>query len=92
MLSCVEWLGVGSGGWIGVSCFRDIHPHIARRPREGGEYAAAYRLNHCCLWNTGSSAFADDDSQGMMQPHDIGVCHRSPRRGNHVMRPRAQTG
>ena len=37
MLSCVEWLGVGSGGWIGVSCFRDIHPHIARRPREGGD-------------------------------------------------------
>ena len=29
---------------------------------EGGiQYAAAYRLNHCCLWNTGSSAFADDD-------------------------------
>jgi hypothetical protein len=21
----------------------------------------AYRFNHCCLWNTGSSAFADDD-------------------------------
>ena len=25
-------------------------------PREGGDiqYAAAYRFNHCCLWNTGS--------------------------------------
>ena len=24
-------------------------------PREGGtQYAAAYRFNHCCLWNTGS--------------------------------------
>ena len=28
------------------------------------QYAAAYRFHHCCLWNTGSPAFAfagDDD-------------------------------
>jgi hypothetical protein len=25
-------------------------------------YAAAFRLNHLCLWNTGSPAFAGDDS------------------------------
>jgi hypothetical protein len=33
-------------------------------PREGGgiQYAAAFRFNHHRLWNTGSSAFADDDS------------------------------
>jgi len=29
--------------------------------RRGIQYAAAYRFHHCCLWNTGSSAFADDD-------------------------------
>ena len=28
----------------------------------GIQYAAAYRFNHRRLWNTGSSAFADDDS------------------------------
>src|SRR6478752_9206215 len=28
----------------------------------GIQHAAAYRLRHCRLWNTGSSAFADDDS------------------------------
>jgi len=27
----------------------------------GIQYAAAYRFNHQRLWNTGSSAFADDD-------------------------------
>ena len=30
--------------------------------KAGIQYAAASRFNHCCLWNTGSSAFADDDS------------------------------
>jgi hypothetical protein len=31
-------------------------------PAEAGiQYTAAYRFNHCCLWSTGSSAFADDD-------------------------------
>ena len=29
--------------------------------KAGNQYAAAYQLHHCCLWNTGSSAFADDD-------------------------------
>ena len=28
----------------------------------GIQYAAACRVGHCRLWNTGSSAFADDDS------------------------------
>jgi hypothetical protein len=36
------------------------------------QYAAAYRFNHCCLWNTGSPAFAGDDSKkhsrGAMRP------------------------
>jgi len=27
----------------------------------GIQYAAAYRFNHCCLWNTGSPACAGDD-------------------------------
>jgi hypothetical protein len=30
--------------------------------RRGIQYAAACRLNHWRLWNTGSSAFADDDN------------------------------
>jgi len=29
--------------------------------RRGIQYAVASRFNHCGLWNTGSSAFADDD-------------------------------
>jgi hypothetical protein len=29
--------------------------------RRGIQYAAASRFNHCCLWNTGSPAFAGDD-------------------------------
>jgi hypothetical protein len=29
----------------------------------GIQYAAAYRFHHQRLWNTGSSAFADDDSR-----------------------------
>ena len=30
--------------------------------KAGIQYAAAYRFHNCCLWDTGSSAFADDDS------------------------------
>jgi hypothetical protein len=30
--------------------------------KAGIQYAAAYRFNHCCLWNTGSPAFAGDDN------------------------------
>src|SRR5260221_7751203 len=41
-------------------------PYLAygrHTPRMRGiQYAAASRLNHWRLWNTGSSAFADDDS------------------------------
>ncbi|SIO61956.1 hypothetical protein SAMN05443247_09050 [Bradyrhizobium erythrophlei] len=37
--------------------------NLTRHTRESG-YPVRGRLsvNHCCLWNTGSSAFADDDS------------------------------
>jgi hypothetical protein len=38
----------------------------------GIQYAAAYRFHHCRLWNTGSPAFAGDDSKkpsrGAMRP------------------------
>ena len=35
----------------------------ARHPRESGDqYAAAFRLNNGRLWNTGSPAYAGDDS------------------------------
>jgi hypothetical protein len=30
--------------------------------KAGIQYAAAYRFDHWRLWDTGSSAFADDDS------------------------------
>ena len=36
------------------------------------QYAAASRFNHWRLWNTGSSAFADDDSGG----HDFAFSRR----------------
>src|SRR6478609_375616 len=33
-------------------------PHTVVIPAKAGiQYAAAYRFNHCCLWNTGSPAF-----------------------------------
>ena len=36
--------------------------HTLVIPAQAGiQYAAASRLNHCGLWNTGSFAFADDD-------------------------------
>src|SRR5215475_3422502 len=34
------------------------------RFKRGIQYAAACPLKHCCLWNTGSPAFAGDDSGG----------------------------
>ncbi|MGY2901031.1 hypothetical protein ACVWVY_000052 [Bradyrhizobium sp. URHC0002] len=36
--------------------------HCRTPRRRGTQYAAASRLNHCGLWNTGSPAFAGDDS------------------------------
>jgi hypothetical protein len=37
--------------------------HHRHTPRKRGiQYAAAFRLNHERWWNTGSSAFADDDT------------------------------
>jgi len=43
---------------------------VSARPSYGGhpprkrgiQYAAAYPLERCGLWDTGSAAFADDDS------------------------------
>jgi hypothetical protein len=42
-----------------VACLSAVMPAKA-----GIQYAAASRLKHRCLWNTGSSAFADDDIGG----------------------------
>ncbi|WP_212436536.1 hypothetical protein, partial [Bradyrhizobium liaoningense] len=39
--------------------------------RRGIQYAAAFRLNHCCLWNTGLPAFAGNDSEFV-----VGSCHK----------------
>jgi hypothetical protein len=40
-------------------------PRGRHTPRKRStQYAAAYRFNHWRLWNTGSPAFADDDSWG----------------------------
>jgi len=37
--------------------------HTAVIPAQAGiQYAAAYRINQYCLWNTGTPAFAGDDS------------------------------
>ncbi|OCK54415.1 hypothetical protein LMTR3_26400 [Bradyrhizobium sp. LMTR 3] len=30
--------------------------------KAGIQYAAAYPFDHCCLWDTGSPAFAGDDN------------------------------
>ena len=47
--------------------------HGCRPPRRRGtQYAAAYRLNRRRLWNTGSSAFADDDG-GVCSPYAAGT-------------------
>ncbi|WP_143039815.1 MULTISPECIES: hypothetical protein [Bradyrhizobium] len=40
---------------------RDKEAVVARLDR-AIQYTAAYQFNHRRLWNTGSSAFADDDS------------------------------
>jgi hypothetical protein len=50
--------GVREGGMT----LRLIPLTIVIPAKAGIQYAAAFRLNHRCLWNTGSSAFADDDS------------------------------
>ena len=42
-------------------CERSEAIHGAKE-RMDSSYAAAYRFNHCCLWNTGSPAFAGDDN------------------------------
>ena len=41
-----------------------IPPHeIVITAKAGIQYAAACRFNHCCLWNTGSPAYAGDDTE-----------------------------
>src|ERR1700710_1748970 len=58
----------------------------------GIQCAAAYRFNHDRLWNTGSSAFADDDggvrSRGMTCP-SFAFRPPSKRRGRREDRVRA---
>jgi hypothetical protein len=45
-----------------VDVMRGAAPQTVVIPAKAGiQYAAASRLNHQRLWNTGSSAFADDD-------------------------------
>jgi hypothetical protein len=52
--------------------FSSARPHTAVIPAKAGiQYAATYRSDRWRLWNTGSSAFADDDSRGMTQLHDL---------------------
>jgi hypothetical protein len=50
---------------------RHCRPNPARHtPRKRGtQYAAASRLNHCCLWNTGSPACAGDDNRECCAAH-----------------------
>jgi len=58
-LSCVEWLawGVLVGSALVVPEV-PTHTPIVIPAKAGIQYAAPYRFNHCCLWNTGSPAFA----------------------------------
>ena len=55
--------GSGVGRLRPVSLRRQASkPQVRHPPRMRGiQYAAASRFNHSGLWNTGSSAFADDD-------------------------------
>src|SRR5579863_563669 len=53
--------------------------------RRGIQYAAAFPIKHYRLWNTGSSAFADDDSgpcnpllTPAARPHARAGCRRGP--------------
>jgi hypothetical protein len=42
--------------------------------KAGIQYAAAYRFHHCCLWDTGSPAFAGDDDRiwrGILVAHGV---------------------
>jgi hypothetical protein len=50
--------------------------HRRHTPRMRGiQYAAASRFNHGCLWNTGSPAFAGDDSQIQISNSNIPGSH-----------------
>jgi hypothetical protein len=42
----------------------ELNPSVIPRAKQhaANQYAAAFRFNRWDLWNTGSSAFADDDS------------------------------
>ena len=72
MLSCVEWLGwdlVDSPQrWLSSGA----RPHTSVIPAYAGiQYAAAHRLIHWRLWNTGSPACAGDGSRRMTHLHDL---------------------
>ncbi len=45
-------------------CTPALQPPVVIPAQAGIQYAAAYRFNHNRLWNTGSPAFAGDDSWG----------------------------
>jgi hypothetical protein len=50
-------------GGAGAASDRARYKYGRHTPRKRGiQYAAAFRLNHGCWWNTGSPAFAGDDT------------------------------
>src|SRR5438045_9453791 len=68
--------------------------HCRHHPRKRViQYAAAFRFHHHFLWNTGSSAFADDDSGqcGAFVRNDTALtfqtAHHTPPRSRGAMRP-----
>ncbi|MEH2550697.1 hypothetical protein V1283_007342 [Bradyrhizobium sp. AZCC 2262] len=71
-LSCAEWLAWGL--LIGSALVvpeMPTHTPIVIAAKAGIQYAAAHRSDRWRLWNTGSSAFADDDSRWMTRLHDL---------------------
>ena len=72
-----------------------------RRPTEPSypakasiQYAAVYRFYHCCLWNTGSPAFAGDDKRVwdriLAARFASEACQRHPRKQRAQGRPGAR--
>jgi len=54
----------GDPAFSAFAKLRCFHPEPRHTPRRRGiQYAAAFRFHHRRLWNTGSSAFADDDGR-----------------------------
>src|SRR5712664_3302843 len=55
-------IGTSMARWSDRGKRASRHRHHRHTPRKRGiQYAAAFRLYHGRWWNTGSSAFADDD-------------------------------